>query len=119
MSKNLIYANADEFHVKSTLVYTVGSDDRVLYWDPEFTKPVYSDELERLFLAGGMKIMRYKSIGSNLNAILSANVYTPGSDDIPSKVSVGEVDYHSTLRPIEDSLPSAPVVEEEGGNNNA
>lgn len=57
MSKNLIYANADEFHVKSTVVYAKETNNTLLlYWDSEHTKPIYSDELERLYLAGGLKV---------------------------------------------------------------
>lgn len=57
MPKNLIYANADEFHVKSTVVYAKETDDiLLLYWDSECTKPIYSGELERLYLAGGLKV---------------------------------------------------------------
>ena len=56
MSKNLVYANADEFHVKSTLVYATGDDVEELYYDEEATKQVYADELKRLFFAGGLKI---------------------------------------------------------------
>lgn len=57
MPKNLIYANADEFHVKSTVVYAKETGGPLLlYWDSEHTKPIYSDELERLYLAGGLKV---------------------------------------------------------------
>ena len=105
MSKNLIYANADEFHVKSTLVYENGG---TLYWDSERTKLIYSDELERLFLAGGMKVVKYASNGE-LKAIFIPDSYSPGIGEVPSGVTVGESGFHSTIRPTEDSLPSSPA----------
>lgn len=72
MSKNLIYANADEFHVKSTIVYAKASKGNklVLYWDSECTKPIYSDELKRLYLAGGLKIY-YSIPDTEFTAFLS------------------------------------------------
>lgn len=47
-----IYSNYDNHHVKATIVYA--NEDKNLYFDPEFTKPVLSEkgQLRELFRNG-------------------------------------------------------------------
>ena len=50
-----IYAKSEEKFVKSTIVYFVNN---VLCYDEEGTKPITSDELEKLYLAGTIVVKK-------------------------------------------------------------
>jgi len=110
LPESLIYANADEFHVKSTVLYASG--DGILYLDKEYTKPVYSDKLERLFLAGGLKIAG-KSKLDGVIFICSPNTLT-FHPERGATVVAGGMDWIVPVRPTSDSSDSkTPVPEEE------
>ena len=47
---NKVYANADEKFVKTTIVYA--NDDKILFYDGDFMKPVLTTELMDLLLNG-------------------------------------------------------------------
>ena len=107
----LIYANADEFHVKSTVVYvseTVADTGGNLYLDKALTKPVYTDKLERLFLAGGLKIAANDPQGNLLVfSPTTLNIYAEGVGG----VSGAGGSFYAHVRSTKDSLPSGPALD--------
>lgn len=111
----LIYANADEFHVKSTVVYAAGEIAETggnLYLDKALTKPVYGDKLERLFLAGGLKIAKIDpNSGALLMSIPAQMIVDPSKNTIVRTIGNN---YVAHVHPTEDSLPSGPALDVPG-----
>ena len=108
----LIYANADEFHVKSTVLYVsngMAETGGNLYFDKALTKPVYNDKLERLFLAGGLKIALNNHNGNLI--VWSPTTLEVNADGLSHVSGGSSFEFYPHTRPAEDSLPSSPATD--------